>query len=156
MKKVLSLCLVVVMLCSFAACGGNNDSSNDTSSNDTSSNDTSVASRNPEIVDYMTKNANVLMDSMESSFASSSGMTCRSTWEVVGNGLILNININELEDLSDEQKSQMQSIYDSNIDQFAGILSSLQTVMPDLEYCDINVCEQDGDIAATIALRPTE
>lgn len=130
MKRALTLILVIVMVCSFAACGEKG---------------------NP-IVAYMEKNGDDLLETMEDSFATSSGMTCTSDWEVKGNGLIVNININELEDLDDEVKNLMQEAYDSMGSYFDGTLKMMQKDIPELEYFTLNVCEKDGDLIATIKM----
>ncbi len=139
MKKVLSLVLAFVMLCSLVAC------STSTSSNRNSS-------KNPEIVAYMEKNEDDLIDAFEDSFAASSGMTCRCTWEVKGDGLIFNVRITELEDLSEEEKEIMQDAYDDADSMFEGTLEAMQTDIPSLEYLKINICEKGGDLIATIMI----
>ncbi len=136
MKKVLALVLALVMILSLAACGSKK----------------STDGRNPAIVSFMEKSGDQVISAMESSFATSSGMTCTSDWEVEGDGLILSININELEDLSQDVKDQMQDAYDSLGDMFDGALETMQKDIPELDYCKVLVCEKDGDVIATILL----
>lgn len=138
MKKLIAATLVVLMVFTLVACGGTSTSNAD-----------QQATR--EIEEYIEKNRSTLISSMESSFASSSGMTCSSSIEVEGRGFIVSININELDDVDDSVKSQMQSIYDAMQGTFDGMLKDLQAEVPVLEYFKILVCEKDGDVIATIS-----
>lgn len=137
MKKALSLILVLVMICSFAACGNKNNSTPD---------------KNPAIVEYLEKNGDDLIAVMESSFATSSGMTCESDIEVIGNGFVVSIKINELQDVPEETKELMQDTYDSMGSAFDSTLEQMQKELPELEYWTIKVCEKDGDVLATIRI----
>ena len=137
MKKALSLILVLVMICSFAACGNKNNSTPD---------------KNPAIVEFLEKNGDDFIAAMESSFATSSGMTCESDVEVIGNGFVVSIKINELQDVPEETKELMQDTYDSMSSMFDGALEEMQKELPELEYWTIKVCEKDGDVLATIRI----
>ena len=65
-------------------------------------------------------------------------------------GFIISININELNDIDQNTKDQMQSTYDGMGDTFVGLLTALQQMVPSLEYYTILVNEVDGDNLATI------
>lgn len=130
MKKLFAILLVAVMMLSLVACGGDEP--------------------NPAIVKYMNENGADLIEGMEQSFATSSGMTCTSSYEVIGNGFAINVNINELEDLPDETKELMQKTYDAMSGAFGTLLPAIQAEIPELEYFDININEKDGDRVATI------
>lgn len=137
MKKVLSLILVAVLCLSLVACGGNTP-------------DDSKPKNDPEVVAYVEEYGDVMLESMESSFATSSGMTCKSTIEAVGSGIVISININELEDVPQETKDAMQSAYDQMSSTFEGLLQQLQQEVPEVTYLKISVCEKDGDVLAVI------
>ena len=132
MKKLFAILLVAVMMLSLVACGSDEP--------------------NPAIVKYMNENGAALIESMEQSFATSSGMTCTSSYEVIGNGFVINVNINELEDLPDETKELMQKTYDAMGGAFDALLPAMQTELPELEYFAININEKDGDLVATIRI----
>ncbi len=134
MKKVFALFLVLAMLCSFAACGSKNTNNGG----------------NPAIVAYMKKNGDKLLAEMEESFAGSSGMTCKSSWEVDGNDLILYIRINEMDNLETEEKDAFQQVFDSMDDQFELAQEGVQMEIPEVESLILKVCEKDGDIIAVI------
>ncbi|MBE6713642.1 MAG: hypothetical protein E7580_09085 [Ruminococcaceae bacterium] len=109
-----------------------------------------TASNGKKIKEYVEENEEELLEAFESSFASSSGLTCTSSVEVEGNGFIIYVNINELEDLDNDMKKQMQEAYDSAEDYFDLLLDQLQDEVPEIEYFKIVVCEKDGDPIATI------
>ena len=77
-------------------------------------------------------------------------MTCKSTIEAVGSGIVISININELEDVPQETKDAMQSAYDQMNSTFEGLLQQLQQEAPEVTYLKISVCEKDGDVLAVI------
>lgn len=132
MKKTITLLLVLVMCVSLVACGGDSD-------------------KNPEIVKYVEDNRTELLSSMEESFATSSGMTCNSDIEVIGNGFVITIKINEMNDVPDEQKEMMQGLYDAMEPAFDQMLEEMKKELSAIEYFTIKVCEKDGDALATIS-----
>ena len=87
---------------------------------------------------------------MEQAFAKSSGMTCDSSIKVEGMGFIIKININELEDVDSSIKAQLQSTYDSMSSTFEPLLEQMQTELAELEYFEIDVCDKNGDLLATV------
>ena len=132
MKKLLAILLVLVFCFSLVACGGGNTAAN------------------AKIVEYVEKNEDELIDSMEQAFAKSSGMTCDSSIKVEGMGFIIKININELEDVDSSIKAQLQSTYDSMSSTFEPLLEQMQTELAELEYFEIDVCDKNGDLLATV------
>lgn len=135
MRKVLSLVLVAVLCLSLVACGGKKQEDN---------------GPNAKVVAYVEEYGDVMLESMEESFATSSGMTCKSTIEAVGSGIVINININELDNIPEETKDLMQEMYDAMSGTFNGMLEDLQKEAPEVTYMQIKVCEKDGDVLATI------
>ncbi len=129
MKRVLSIALVLIMCFALVACS---------------------ESANDKVKEYIDENREEILDSMEESFAHSSGMTCTSSIKVVDAGFIVNININELDDVPEETKEQMQDAYDSLGNAFEGMLEDMQEELPELEYFTIKVCDKDGEVLATI------
>ena len=132
MKKLLAILLVLVFCFSLVACGGGE------------------AASNAKIAEYIEKNEDDLIEGFESSFASSSGMTCSSSIKVEGMGFIIKININELENVESSIKAQLQSTYDSMDSTFEPLLEQMQEELPELEYFEIDVCDKNGDLLATV------
>jgi hypothetical protein len=135
MKKVLSLILVAVLCLSLVACGGKKQES---------------SGPNAAVVEFVNENKSELLESMEESFATSSGMTCTSDIEVVGSGIVISIKINELEDLPKETKDMMQDVYDAMNPVFKQALDELKKEVPEVTALKIRVCEKDGDEVAVI------
>ena len=104
------------------------------------------------VAQYIEENKADLLATFESSFATSSGMTCTSDIKVKGNGFIIDININELEDVPDETKEQIQDVYDSMGSSLDASLEAMQLEIPELEYYTINVREKDGDLVAALTI----
>ena len=105
---------------------------------------------NPVIAAYIEENADVLLEAMEASFATSSGMTCTSDIWVEGNGFVIQININEFDNIDEETKNTLQEIYDGMNENFVSSLEQMQVDLPELEYFMVLVCEVDGDMLAYI------
>ena len=136
MKKMFALLLAIVMILSLVACGGEKAPAKDPAIE--------------KIEKYVEDNKSELLDSMEASFATSSGMTCTSSIKVEGRGFVIQININEMDNIDDETKALLQEIYNGMNSVFAESLKEMQKELPELEYYKVLVCEKDGDILATI------
>ena len=139
MKKLIALMLALVLALGLIACGnvgGEKEPTKDPAQE--------------KIEKYVEENKSELLESMESSFATSSGMTCTSTIKVEGRGFVMQININEMENIDAETKALLQEIYDGMGDVFKGALEQMQSELPELEYFKVLVCEKDGDVLATI------
>ena len=104
------------------------------------------------VLAYVEDYADVLLSAMESSFATTSGMTCTSGLEVIGNGIVITICINELEDVDAATKAMMQAAYDEAADAMDPYMDELRAEVPELEYMEIVVCEADGDELATLRI----
>ena len=138
MKKIIALTLALVLSLGLIACGASTPAPVETKA------------KNAEIIEFVEKNKSDLLKTMEESFATSSGMTCTSDIKVEGMGFIISININELENIDDATKTLMQETYDAMGDIFTQSLSLFQQDLPTLEYYQVQVCEKDGDLLATI------
>lgn len=134
MKKTLAIFLALTMMFALVACAGNGDS----------------AAAEKKVADFVEVNRDSLISSFSESFATSPGMTCTSSIKTEGCGFIIQTNINELEDVSDEAKALLQEAYDGIDGTFEEALGQMQTELPELEYFKIIVCEKDGDELAII------
>ena len=148
MKKVLALTLALVMMLAFAACGGSDDSKGDISNGDSAK-----EAANPAVQAYLESAGENFTEELEAGFETSSGMECDSTVEVVGNGIVVNLNVHGLNDVPEDTKEQLQQTYDSMSETFEGILEMLQAECPECDSLTYNVCEEDGDILAVIDIK---
>ena len=98
----------------------------------------------------MAENKADLLSSMEQSFAASAGLSCDSDIEVKGMGFVISLNIHGLDNVPAEQKAQMKEAYDSMSSVFESSLELMQKDLPELEYYQVDVCEEDGDLLATV------
>jgi hypothetical protein len=87
---------------------------------------------------------------MEASFASASARGCKVDVKAVGNGMVIDVNIVGLDNVPAEQKTLLQTTYDSMSSSFETMLDNLQSEVPEFGYITINVNEEDGDNLATI------
>jgi hypothetical protein len=133
MKKVLSLILVLVMVCSFAACGEEADTA--------------------KLQAYIDASGQELVDGMEQAFAGASGMTCKSSIKAEDSGIVITLKIDDLDGLTQEQKDLMQAQYDSMQSTFDNLLDELQKDVPEAKHFTIKVCEKDGDLIAKIVAK---
>ena len=155
MKKIFALLLAMLLIVSLTACTplialGQLQNTDKTPATEILQE--TEPQKNPALVAYLEKDGSALLSAMESSFATSSGMTCTSSIEVVDNGFEIYININELEDVPAETKALMQTMYDEMDTYWDMSLASIQTELPELEYVKVFVCEKDGDVLATITM----
>ncbi len=134
MKKFLALLLAVICCLSIVACASKKEE----------------PSKLDIIRAYVETNGDEIVQGMEESFATSSGMTCTSSIDVINNGIVIDININELDELDDTVKQTMQDAYDALDSTFDGMLLDMQKEIPEVEHLTINVCEKDGDLIAKI------
>ena len=157
MEKLLSVTLILTLALALTACCCVNIPTGETL---TPSVDNSISNipdiqmptevDNSAIEEYLDKNKDVLISSMESSFAGSSGMTCTSDVWVEGMGIVIAININEFDNMDDATKQLMQEAYDTMGATFDSALATMQQELPELEYFEVRVCEVDGDLLATV------
>ena len=109
-----------------------------------------VVDASAAVAEFVETNREALIATMEAAFASDASMTCAVTVASEGTALVINININELEDVSDEVKAQMQEAYDSINEVFVEALKMFQTEAPELTAMQVNVCDKNGDVLAVI------
>ena len=134
MKKLLSILMVLVMVFALAAC-------------------TSEDVANAKFQAYINAHGDELVESMEQSFASSSGLTCTSSIEAKDGGLVITLNINELDNVDEEIKNQMQEGFNSVQGSFDVLLDDLQEEVPEAKHLTLKICEKDGDLIAKIVAK---
>ena len=133
MKKFLAVMLTLALMIGLVACGGSDADAK-------------------KVADYVAANEATLKSSMETSFASSSGLTCTSTIKTEGCKIVLDININEWQDIDASIKSQLQATYDAMDSYFDAAFDLMQKDLPEMDAFIVNVCEKDGDVVATVKM----
>ena len=168
MKKALALILALALCLALAACGSSQPAATNAPAETTAPVETTLPIETTEapvettaapteaddlaiLNAWLLLNKSTLQRSMEQSFATSAGMTCTSDIELVGTGLVITININELADVSQETKDQLQTGYNSLSAEFEGLLAQLQTEIPQLTSLTIVVGDKDGNPLASLS-----
>ena len=139
MKRALALILALVLCLALVACGNEEK--------EEAGNPTNAA--NSKIVEFMRENGDEFVESLESGFATS-GMTCKSSYKVVGNGLEVTICINELNNVDSATKKAMQDAYTAMASTFEQALKMFQQEVPELKSMTLRICEKDGDLLADV------
>ncbi len=180
MKKLLALVLALVLCLSVVACTKSNETKSDdtnkestdvteNNTEDDSSDGSLVVETTPPALDdedesenstlnndnslllesYLKINKAQIIESMESGFTKS-GLTCTSDIEVIGNGFVITIKINEIDNADEMLKASMQAAYDQVDAQFEQYLTSMQLALPVVEYIKIIICDKSGTELAVI------
>ena len=101
----------------------------------------------------MNEQGQAFLDGLEQGFSSTSNMTCNSTIEAKGNGIVVKMLINELENVSQSDKAAMQDTMPSMASDLKPALDTLKTIVPELQFMELHICEKDGDILASITVQ---
>ncbi len=173
MKKLLALLLALSLILTLAACGNggkDDDDKDDDNTSVSSDKDEDVNSGIPTlppsygddaqidaddaigssaVEEYINKNKEYLINAMESSLASS-GMECKTSIEVIGNGFIITLKMVGVDNIDASAKAQMQSSLNQMQDYYDSLLSAMQLELPELEYLVYELCEEDGDFLADV------
>ncbi len=102
------------------------------------------------VADYVDENEDAMVDGFSSSFAASAGRSCEVTVKAVGTGMVIDVNIEGLDDISASDKAQVQANYDGMASDFETMLSDAKKDLAELEYITFNINEEDGDPIAVI------
>lgn len=152
MKRIFALMFAVLMIASLTACGKEDGKNTDgaVATPDSAVVTTPDFMANDKVQTYVEENGEALVASVEETIAASSGMTCTSAIKAVENGFIIDININELSEVTDEQKLQLQQAFDSMNGEYEAALVTMQSELPELEYMTVNVRDKDGVLLAAV------
>ena len=104
----------------------------------------------PAVEAFVAEYGDMLIDELEGGIAESAGMTCTSTIEVAGNGFIVYMNVNGMNNMTADEKAAAQEAFDAFGDALDASLLIYQAQVPELQYFNIVVCEEDGDEIATM------
>ena len=159
LKKFISFSLVIVMMLSLIACG-KKDESADTKATESATPSVPVATTpvtpdtgaNSKIQAYIDQNGASIVSAMEQGFVSSSGMTCKSTIEAKGDGVVIKFNVNELDNVPQENKNAVQTTLDASKSALALSLKEIQQEVPEIKSLEIYLCEKDGDLIAKVTV----
>lgn len=163
MKKrslIALIALIVACMMVFAACGGGADKEDEKKDDETtvSTEDTTAAPEvdtptektdEEKVADYVAANGSKIISEFEASFTTS-GMTCNSTIEAVGKGIVVKVCVNEIVDLTADQKKVMQDTFDQGASQFGAGFDDMKAEIPALTYIRFDICEKDGDLVASL------
>lgn len=130
MKKILCILLALMMCVCLVACNN------------------SEGAANKEVVRYVKEYGDELLASLEEGFDPTSGITYTTSIAAVDAGIVIDANINGTDEIPEEMKRQMQELYDAEQETFDTTLRELQAAIPALEYFQVNVNEEDGDLIA--------
>lgn len=157
MKKksfVALLALIVACMLVFAACGDkpatNVGSNADNTTASTEPSAPAVKTDAEKVADYVAAHEEEIKSSFEAGFTAG-GLTCTSVVNTSGTGIILSININEFDNLTDAQKATMQASFDAAASSIGG-LAEIQKEIPELTHVKILIGEKDGDFVATMTI----
>ena len=171
MKKFIALVLVAMLVLSLAACGGDKTAATTPAANQgvTPNQDNAVTPNqgtavnpnvptNPPVVGndssveaYVETNREVLAESMKAMFTAN-GTAGEVTVEAEGNGIVITILMQGIDNITDAQKAEIQANYDAMKPTLDTMLPAMQTDLPALQYFSYRVCEQDGDLLATLTI----
>ncbi len=124
MKKMIAVIVAAVMLLSLVAC---NQSAED------------------KVADY----ADEAKEKLEGMFG---GSGIGIEVEAEGCGIIVDLKISDLNNITASQKQELQRYYDSMSGTFESLLEDMQDEVPELEYMVFNVCDSDGELAAKVEI----
>jgi len=171
MKKLLAIVLCLAMCFVFVACGDNDGKNTNWGNNNNGDTTNAVENVISENVDELNPSVQVsvpnttqtdaqkfvdeqgeaFLSELESGFVATAGTGCSSSIVANGNGVLITIKINGVNNVTAEEKATMQSAYDASSATFSAALSSLRTEYPGISSLTINVCEEDGDLLAVIS-----
>ena len=130
MKKLLALLLAVLMIFAFVACSSEPDTSN-------------------KVEEYIETNKETIISSVKKGLGNAD-LACTHSIVADGNGFVVNINFNDMDNLTPEDKIAYQAGYNSLRTEFENMLATWRKGFPELGYVKFNMCEKDGDIIYTI------
>lgn len=136
MKKVITMALALLLLMSLAACGKTQMPS--------------VRTNQQIVAEYVETNGDELLAGLEEGFTEGSNMTCRTSIQAMQCDIYVTICINELYDVSAEDKASMQAAYDSIQSTWDEALADLQKDVPQIEHLIISVRDRDDNSLAQI------
>ena len=102
-----------------------------------------------KVAEFVASNKAELISSFEEGF-SSTGMTCSTTIEAVGTGIVLEICLGGVDNLTADQKAVMQDSFDQMASLLSTELTMMQMEIPELTYLTFRFCEADGDLIASV------
>lgn len=100
---------------------------------------------------YVELYGETFLEGVEEGLAST-GYTCTSSIKAEGNGVVVQMNVNEFTAFSDEQKAALKANYESEALQasWEASFSTIQAVAPEVEFMKIVICDGNGSIIAEV------
>ena len=144
MKRILALLLAVVMVVGLVACGNKDE--------DKKTGDNAAPANNPKIEAFVKEQGQTFVDGVAQGF-SSSGMTCKATIEAKGEGILVKICIDGVDNVPEENKTAMQENIESTATALSSSLAALKNEVPEIQFMELHLCEQDGDLLAKTTIK---
>lgn len=100
---------------------------------------------------YVELYGETFLEGVEEGLAST-GYTCTSSIKAEGNGVVVQMNVNEFTDFSDAQKAELKATYESEALQasWEASFSTIQAVAPEVEFMKIVICDGNGSVIAEV------
>lgn len=122
----------------------------DKKTDDKDKDDKKPVSNSKAVKEYVEENKETLVSGINEGFASTSSMTCTSDVVAEGNGIIIYIYIDDVSNVDDATKAQMQKTYDDMASIYEALLATMQKELPELESLEYVICDETGDVLASI------
>ena len=153
-KRIISMLVIAILAIGLVACTGADEVTETPAPAPEATGEvaTQPASNNdPDLEAFIKTQGDEFLSAFDKSFGESSGgMQCKSTLKVDGTKLVLDCSIQGINNVADAGKAQMQKVYEDNKEALKAGFAPLKSEVPTVSGIIINVCEEDGDILATI------
>ena len=110
--------------------------------------DIDTGTPDPKIQAFVNEQGQAFVDGVAQGFAGS-GMTCKASIEAKGNGVVVVISINELENVSQADKDAMQANMPTVEASLKTALATLTAVVPEIKFMQLHICDKNGDVLAS-------
>ena len=171
MKKLLAIVLTLVFCLSLVACGGDKESTEDAVSdlvnsfiddvNDTLNTDSQIQASLPTnsdaenssaadaVAEYVAENKDDYIDGLMAGFEESN---INVTGDLIakGTGVIFNVNFEDLDAVTADEKANVQANLDSMQASFDAVLAEMKAECAEITSITVNYCEFDGDVIGSI------
>ena len=104
-----------------------------------------------EVEAFISEYGDLLKAGFEEGF-SESGLTCKTTVAGKGNDIIIETRIDYIDGLTEKDKAELQEEFNLGKEDLKAEFEGAKEDIPSLEKIIFRVCEEDGDLIATIEI----